>query len=419
MFLTDRMYLSATLVIVALSSIVEVASTPTSPGVVIPIRRGMQLRDATGAVDRRKLERSVRHSVRKIHRDFEVYRRNTGSDLPFEMKHTLEKHNSSIGKVSLTDWDFGSLWYGSMSVGTPPMPYTVQIVTGSSDTFLFGSTCDSSCQGHELYNTSRSSTAQALERSFYLGYANDSNSLVKGNIYADDVNIAGYKAKHQTLGVATHVKSDFNLTNFYPDGVLGLAFPSLSEFKASPVFQTLVDQNALPADHFGLHLASEGSELYLGGTNDEFYTGDFYYTPVTHPSYWTSYFDALYLNEKQIAGARELIIDSGTSVIVGDNETVHAIYDNIPGSAEIGNGFFSYPCDFNGTVSLQFGDARFAIKPEVFSLGTLFENSTDCVGCITQYSDTPFWVLGDNFLQSVYTKFDVGNMRIGFANLAK
>jgi hypothetical protein len=149
------------------------------------------------------------------------------------------------------------------------------------------------------------------------------------------------------------------LTNFYPDGLIGLAFPSLSEFKASPIFHTLVDQHTLPADYFGLYLAEEGSELYFGGTNDKLYKGDFAYTPVTHAvrlcrvvprfdaydhtlqSYWTTYFDALYLDEQQIADGRELIIDSGTSVIVGDNKTVQAIYDSIPGSADIGSGFYS------------------------------------------------------------------------------
>ena len=60
MFSIDKVYFSATLVLVVLSSFAEVTCT----GVTIPIRKGMQLRDANGAVDLQKLERSVRHSVR-------------------------------------------------------------------------------------------------------------------------------------------------------------------------------------------------------------------------------------------------------------------------------------------------------------------------------------------------------------------
>ena len=30
----------------------------------------------------------------------------------------------------------------------------------------------------------------------------------------------------------------------------------------------------------------------------------------------------------------------------------------------------------------------------------------------------PAWIVGDRFMQGVYTSFDVGGQRIGFANLA-
>jgi aspartyl protease len=62
---------------------------------------------------------------------------------------------------------------------------------------------------------------------------------------------------------------------------MGLAFPSLSAFNASPVFQTLISGGVVSSPVFGFKLAPNGSELFLGGTNNKLYTGNFTWVPLT------------------------------------------------------------------------------------------------------------------------------------------
>ena len=63
---------------------------------------------------------------------------------------------------------------------------------------------------------------------------------------------------------------------------MGLAFPSISGFNASPVFQTLISEGVLDSPVFGFKLAASGSELFLGGTNSQLYTGDFTWVPLSN-----------------------------------------------------------------------------------------------------------------------------------------
>jgi cathepsin D len=47
------------------------------------------------------------------------------------------------------------------------------------------------------------------------------------------------------------------------------------------MFQTLVSQGQVSTPEFGFYFAKSGSELYIGGTNQNHYTGSFTYMPVT------------------------------------------------------------------------------------------------------------------------------------------
>lgn len=60
---------------------------------------------------------------------------------------------------------------------------------GSSDLFLPGPDCGSTCRGHQIYDPSASSTAKDQGQSFSLGFGD--GSTVEGDVFTDTVTIAG------------------------------------------------------------------------------------------------------------------------------------------------------------------------------------------------------------------------------------
>jgi len=116
-------------------------------------------------------------------------------------------HRRATGSEPLTD-DKEQLWYGAISVGTPPVDftgtmflahggqshcltieYTVAFDTGSSDLFLPSVNCSSGCEGHTTYDPSASSTSQDLGKPFELSLGDGSSA--SGDLYSDVVQIAG------------------------------------------------------------------------------------------------------------------------------------------------------------------------------------------------------------------------------------
>ncbi|EPQ56531.1 acid protease [Gloeophyllum trabeum ATCC 11539] len=388
-------------------------NTPRSlpSGMKVPMhRRADHFTGEDGTVNTAVLQDQIKNSLLKMQRGFEAYQRNTGKRHPLDMSNLL--HARKIGVDALTDYS-NVLWYGAIQVGTPPQNYTVDFDTGSSDLFLPGPNCKTNCAGHKAYNPSQSSTSKDVHQTFQLAYGD--GSTVQGEQYSDTVQLSGLTATSQRLGAANQYSTGFNKNQFPPDGLLGMGFQSISQYNSPPPFQSFAQQKQVDQPVFTFRLtANAGSQLEVGSSS---IAGN----AVTYTKgYWQVNMDNVLVNGKRAVGQLSVIIDSGTTLVIGDSKSVKMLYAAVPGSKDasrtVGQGYYTVPCSAIPTISLTFSGKSFPISPSIFNLGRVSRGSNDCVGGVVS-SDIAqnFWIVGDIFLRNVYAVFDYGNVQVGFS----
>ncbi|KAL0947617.1 hypothetical protein HGRIS_013706 [Hohenbuehelia grisea] len=337
--------------------------------------------------------------------------------------HAGNGGTGSVASDPLDTDEVGAVWFGKVSVGTPPTEFTVDFDTGSSDFFVAASNCKQGCDGHTTYDTSSSSTASDAGKSFQVGFGD--GSVAAGDLFQDTVSIAGLSVDQVAVGAATQYSEGFALPEFQPDGLMGLGFSAISQFRAPNPIQALADQGSLPDAVFAFKLTADGpgSELTIGGLNQELFKGDIAFAPVTQKAFWQVDMDGVNVDGQPALGKTSVIVDSGTSLVMGDADEVSQIYAAIEGSQDasdaIAPGFFTFPCSSTSTVSLSFGGKPFDMSPESFNLGTI-DNGQNCVGSIVggDLQGVSDWIVGDRFMLNTYTVFDIANAQVGFAELA-
>jgi cathepsin D len=209
----------------------------------------------------------------------------------------------AVASNPLTDVN-GQVWWGIVSVGTPPVAFKIDFDTGSSDFIIPGSRC-TYCGSHTRYVPEDSSTSVRLRKTFNTQYGD--GSTVSGSLFNDTVSIAGLTATSQTFGAAARFSQGFNVV---ADGILGMAFRSISVYNANPVFQNLAAQGQTTLPSFALKLTAGGSELTLGGLNSNLYAGGVTWVPVTNQGHWEVNFDSVRVGGEVVVGPSPCIIDS-------------------------------------------------------------------------------------------------------------
>jgi hypothetical protein len=113
-------------------------------------------------------------------------------------------------------------------------------------------------------------------------------------------------------------------------------------------------------------------------------------------------------------------------LIAAPQAAIEAIYGAIPNaqpmSGSQNQGLWSFPCDTNLNVSMQYGGLSYEISTADMNLGQFSTSSNMCTGAFFQMdmsSQSPIsWIVGASFLKNVYSVYRYEPTAIGFAALS-
>ncbi|KAM6311035.1 cathepsin E [Podargus strigoides] len=315
-------------------------------------------------------------------------------------------------------------YFGQISIGTPPQNFTVVFDTGSSNLWVPSVYCTSkACNTHAKFQPSQSSTYQAMGIPFSIQYGTGS---LTGIIGSDQVTVEGLTVRNQEFAESiSEPGKAFMDVDF--DGILGLAYPSLSVDGITPVFDNMMAQNLVELPIFSVYMSkdpqsSTGGELLFGGFDPSHFVGTLNWVPVTKQGYWQIQLDNIQLGGTVVfcMNGCQAIVDTGTSLITGPTKEIKELQNYI-GATPV-DGECIVECSNLNTMP----DVTFTINGLPYTLGpqayTITENSDGMIFCTSGFQGMdiappfgPLWILGDVFIRQFYSVFDRGNNRVGFA----
>ena len=352
------------------------------------------------------------------------------------LRRLLGQHSGTevaIGLENIKDTQY----VGTIGIGTPPQDIHVIFDTGSANLWVTSSLCnDEACSMHEGYDHSKSSTYGEVGDEVSVRFGTGS---IDGFMSSDTFHVGPLEIKGQVFGEITVENGDVFATSRFA-GIAGLAFPALSAYDNTPVFDNIMKQKLLAVNMFAFYyskLPRQESALFFGGPDPEFYTGEITWIPVMRQFYWE-----IRLADVVVAGEPlhmcdgddgdngdsssgpsyavdkfgcKIVFDTGTSLIAGPSDAIAKLVDKLDVESH---------CEDLATLpdlALSLGGRNFVLKPTDYVLtGDDVDTGEPCKAGFMPLDVPaprgPLWILGDLFMRKFYTVFDRAEERVGIAD---
>uniref|UniRef100_I3MP68 renin n=1 Tax=Ictidomys tridecemlineatus TaxID=43179 RepID=I3MP68_ICTTR len=331
--------------------------------------------------------------------------------------------SNSTSPVVLTNY-LDTQYYGEIGIGTPPQTFKVIFDTGSANLWVPSTKCSplyTACEIHSLYDASESSSYLENGTEFTIHYG---SGKVKGFLSQDVVTVGGITVT-QTFGEVTELPLiPFMLAKF--DGVLGMGFPAQAVGGVTPVFDHILSQRVLKEDVFSVYYSRDshllGGELVLGGSDPQYYQGNFHYVSISKTGSWQ-------ITMKVSIGSVTLlceegcmaVVDTGASYISGPTSSLRLVMEAL-GAKEQSTDEYVVNCNQVPTlpdISFHLGGRAYTLTSADYVLQDPYSSEDLCTlalhGLDIPPPTGPIWALGASFIRKFYTEFDRHNNRIGFA----
>ncbi|KAG0705808.1 acid protease [Suillus ampliporus] len=316
------------------------------------------------------------------------------------------------------------MYTADIGVGSPPTTHTVQIDTGSSNTWIGGSS-----------GYTKTSTSQDTGNKFSVTYGDSSSA--SGEEYLDTVTLnSDLVIKKQSIGVATSTTGMDGLDGLLGVGPVDLTQDSVSNTHEVPtVMDNLYAQKTISSEVLGVFFSPSSSddgtgELTFGGYDASKINGSISYVPITSTSPANEFWgvdQSIRYGSTTILSETAGIVDTGTTLIFIATDAYDKYQSATGGTLDENTDMLKISLDqYEKLSSLYFtvGGIAYELTPngQIWprSLNTAMGGTTDgiylVVSDLGSNSGSGFdFINGYCFLQRFYSVFDKTNSRVGFA----
>lgn len=327
---------------------------------------------------------------------------------------------SSKHEAPLTNY-LNAQYFTEILLGTPGQTFKVILDTGSSNLWVPSQDCGSlACYLHTKYDHESSSSYKANGTEFSIQYG---SGAMEGYVSQDVLTIGDLVIPHQDFAEATSEPGlAFAFGKF--DGILGLAYDTISVNKIVPPVYNAISQGLLDSPQFGFYLGDtnkdeeNGGVATFGGYDESLFKGKLTWLPVRRKAYWEVSFDGIGLGDEYAELAQTgAAIDTGTSLITLPSSLAEIINAKI-GATKSWSGQYQVDCDTRDNLpdlTLTLGGYNFTLTAYDYTL----EVSGSCISAFTPM-DFPkpigdMAIIGDAFLRRYYSVYDLKKDAVGLA----